>query len=543
MQTMAYTSMKFFLFIAVVMLLYFRFPWKQHKWVILLAASYFFYLLASYRLVVYMLFTTASTFWGALRIEQISHQTKQVISQHKSDWDREKKKAFKNQANQHKRGILSLILVVNFGILVFLKYYNLFAGSLNNLLGGFGISFSAPVLNLLLPLGISFYTFQSMGYLIDVYWGKVSAQRNIAKFALFVSFFPQIVQGPISMYDQLAHQLYEPHAFDFTRFKYAAELMLWGAFKKLVVADRAVIALNAATGDYGNWNGTTLAFVILLYAVQIYADFSGGIDISRGVAQIFGIDMTDNFRQPYFACSVSEFWHRWHITLGAWFRKYLFYPLAVSKSFLCIGKKIRASRFGMTKAGQHVAKVLPTSFASFVVFMLVGVWHGANWKYMGFGIWFGGTMMLSALLTPVFDILRVKLKIPANCFGFRIFQMLRTFFLVLVGYVFDVAPNMTQSLSTFRRLLTDHSISVAWHQIKQMQLEIRHYKIILFGVIVMLLVDIYHECHGNNTIRKSLDAKPFPIRYILILGCLLFTLLYGVWGPSFGASAFVYMQF
>lgn len=540
---MAYTSLKFFLFIAVVMLLYFRLPWKQHRWIVLLAASYVFYLLASYRLVAYLLFTTASTFFGALGIEQISCQTKQTISQHKADWDREKKKAFKSQSNRRKRGILSLVLVANFGILVFLKYYNLFAGSLNDLLGGCGISMSAPVLNLMLPLGISFYTFQSMGYLIDVYWEKVSAQRNVAKLALFVSFFPQIVQGPISMYDQLAHQLYEPHDFAFARFKHGAELMLWGTFKKLVVADRAVIALNAATGNYDTWNGTTLAFVILLYAVQIYADFSGGIDISRGVAQIFGIDMTDNFRQPYFATSVSEFWHRWHITLGAWFRKYLFYPLAVSQSFLCVGKKIRGSKLGMTKAGQHLAKVLPTSFASFVVFMLVGAWHGANWKYMGFGIWFGGVMMLSALLAPAFDTLREKLRIPGNSFGFRLFQMLRTFFLVLVGYVFDVAPNMTQSLSTFRRLLTDHSFSVAWQQIKQLQLEIRHYKIILFGLIVILLVDIYHERYGCGTIRKSLDAKPFAIRYLLILGCLLFTLLYGVWGPSFGASAFVYMQF
>lgn len=540
---MAYTSLKFFLFIAVVMLLYFRFPWKQNKWIVLLVASYFFYLLASYRLVAYILFTTASTFFGALCIEQISRQTKQVVSEHKADWDREKKKALKNQANRRKRWILSLVLVANFGILVFLKYYNLFAGSLNDLLGGLGVPFSAPVLNLLLPLGVSFYTFQSMGYLIDVYWEKVNAQRNIAKFALFVSFFPQIVQGPISMYDQLAHQLYESHDFDFTRFKHAAELMLWGTFKKLVIADRAVIALNAATGDYISWNGTTLAFLILLYAIQIYADFSGGIDISRGVAQIFGIDMTDNFRQPYFALSVSEFWHRWHITLGAWFRKYLFYPLAVSKSFFSIGKKIRGTKFGATKAGQHVAKVLPTSFASFAVFMLVGAWHGANWKYLGFGIWYGGIMMLSSLLAPVYAILLKKLKINTKSFGFRIFQMLRTFLIVLVGYVFDVAPDLTESFSTFRRILMDQSISTALQQIKLMPLEIRHYQIILFGSIVVLLVDIYHERHGCNTIRKKLDTKPFLIRYILILGCLLFTLYYGVWGPSFEASAFVYMQF
>lgn len=543
MCAMAYTSLKFFFFIAVVMLLYFRFPWKQHKWGVLLAASYFFYLLVSYRLVAFLLFTTASTYASALWIEHISVQTKQAIAAHKGEWDRETKKTVKNQANRKKRWILAAVLVGNFGIMVFLKYYNLFAGSLNEILGGAGMSFSVPTLQLILPLGISFYTFQSMGYLIDVYWEKVQAQKNLAKFALFVSFFPQIVQGPISMYDQLAHQLYTPSSFDFTRFKYAAELMLWGTFKKLVIADRAVIALNAATESYGTWNGTTLAFLILLYAIQIYADFSGGIDISRGVAQIFGIDMVDNFRQPYFARSVSEFWQRWHITLGGWFKKYLFYPLAVSSAFSSLGKKIRSSRLGATKAGQHIGKVLPTGLASFIVFLLVGAWHGANWKYLGFGLWFGGIMMISALLAPLYGLALEKFKINGKSLRFRLFQMLRTFALVCLGYIFDVAPNLTQSLSTFWRLLTDHSISTALKQIQELQLEIRHYQIIFLGTVLVFLVDVYHERNGCHILRKNLDDRPFAVRYLLIVGCLLATLYYGVWGPSFGASAFVYMQF
>ena len=540
---MTYTSLKFFIFVAVVMLIYFRFPWKQHKWVVLLAASYYFYLLISYRLAAYILFTTASTFYGALGMERISLQTKQMLAEHRSDWDREAKKQFKNQSSQRKRRILTLVLVANFGILVFLKYYNFLAGSINTLLGSWGIAFSAPTLKLLLPLGISFYTFQSMGYLIDVYWEKVEAQRNIGKFALFVSFFPQIVQGPISVYDQLAHQLYEPHEFSFTRCKHGAELMLWGAFKKLVIADRAVIALNNATADYGSWNGVALAFVIFLYAVQIYADFSGGIDISRGVAQIFGIDMTHNFRQPYFAHSVSEFWNRWHMTLGGWFKRYLFYPLAMSKSFSALGKKIRKSRFGATKAGQHTAKVLPTSIASFIVFLLVGAWHGANWKYLGFGLWNGGIIMLSSLLAPVYAAVLKKLRIPAKSAAFRLFQILRTFVVVLGGYVFDVAPDLTSSITTFTRMVTDHSVSRGLQQIRTMGLDDRYYRIIFLGSLLMLLVDLYHERNGSNTLRLALDRKPFWVRYVLILGCLLVTLYYGVWGPSVGAAAFVYMQF
>ena len=540
---MSYTSLKFFLFIAVVMLLYFGFKRKQHRWVVLLGASYYFYLLISYKLVGYILFTTVSTFWGALQLERISLQAKQTLAEHKKDWDRDAKKVFKAQTTRNKRRILTAVLVANFGIMVFLKYYNFFAGNINDLLGGWGISFSAPTLKLLLPLGISFYTFQSMGYLIDVYWEKVEAEKNIARFALFVSFFPQIVQGPISFYDQLAHQLYVPHDFDFTRVKHGMELMLWGAFRKLVIADRAVMVLNAGIDIYADCNGTAQALLVLLYALQIYADFAGGIDISRGVAQIFGIDMTHNFRQPYFARSVSEFWNRWHITLGGWFKRYLFYPLAMSASFTGLGKQIRKTSFGATKAGQHTAKVLPTSLASFVVFLLVGAWHGANWKYLGFGLWNGGIIMLSSLLAPAYAATMQKLHINAKSAAFRLFQVLRTFALVLGGYIFDVAPNLTLSVQTFARMFTDFSVSTALQQLRELGLDVRCLKILFIGALVMLTVDIYHEKFGCNTLRAKLDTKPFWVRYILILGCLLVTLYYGIWGPNFGAAAFVYMQF
>lgn len=259
-----------------------------------------------------------------------------------------------------------------------------------------------------------------MGYIVDVYREKTEAQHNPFKLLLFVSFFPQIVQGPISIYDQLANQLFEPHEFNFTRMKYGMELILWGFFKKLIIADRAVIAISTVTADYGKYGGTTLTFTILLYALQLYADFSGGIDISRGVAQIFGIDMIDNFKRPYFSKSINEYWRRWHISLGGWLKNYLFYPIAMSNVFLNAGKKIKGTRFGKTAAGTHVSKVLPTSVASLIVFLVVGVWHGASWKYVAFGLWNGLIIMLSILLQPVFDGITDKLhinrKIRSLCF-------------------------------------------------------------------------------------------------------------------------------
>ena len=525
------------------MLVYFLFPLKKQKWTVLLVASYVFYLFAGYKYVAFILFTTVSTYLFALWINRIGVKSKETLKLNKQTWDRDKKKKFKNSIKHRKRLVMALVLLVNFGILAFLKYYNFFAGSLNDVMGVFGIGFSAPTLKLFLPLGISFYTFQSMGYIVDVYREKVAPEKNIAKLALFVSFFPQIIQGPISFYDQLAHQLYEPHKFDFTRFKYGMELILWGFFKKLIIADRAVVAINTVTADYAAYNGTTLTFTILLYALQLYADFSGGIDISRGVAQIFGIDMVDNFKRPYFAKSINDYWRRWHITLGAWLKNYLFYPLAMSNLFINASKKMKGTKFGSTKAGAHIAKVLPTSIASLIVFLVVGIWHGANWKYVAFGIWNGGIIMISILLKPVFDWVLAKLKINAQSFAYGVFQMLRTFLVVLVGYVFDVAPNFAQAMNTFKLAFVDQSFSVGWSQISELGLDKFDYAIIIFAMIVVFVASVIQERHSSTTIREMLDRKPFALRGLVIFAGLMLVLVFGIYGPGYDPAAFVYMQF
>lgn len=540
---MNYTSLNFILFVALTVLVYFLFPFKKQKWTVLLVASYVFYLFAGYKYVAFILFTTVTTYLFALWINRIGVKSKETLKLNKQTWDKDKKKKFKNSIKHKKRLVMALVLVVNFGILAFLKYYNFFAGSLNDVMGVFGIGFSAPTLKLFLPLGISFYTFQSMGYIVDVYREKVAPEKNIAKLALFVSFFPQIIQGPISFYDQLAHQLYEPHKFDFTRFKYGMELILWGFFKKLIIADRAVVAINTVTADYAAYNGTTLTFTILLYALQLYADFSGGIDISRGVAQIFGIDMVDNFKRPYFAKSINDYWRRWHITLGAWLKNYLFYPLAMSNLFINASKKMKGTKFGSTKAGAHIAKVLPTSIASLIVFLVVGIWHGANWKYVAFGIWNGGIIMISILLKPIFDWVLAKLRINAQSFAYGVFQMFRTFLVVLVGYVFDVAPNFAQAMNTFKLVFVDQSFSAGWSQISELGLDKFDYAIIIFAMIVVFVASVIQERHSSTTIREMLDKKSFALRGLVIFAGLMLVLVFGIYGPGYDPAAFVYMQF
>lgn len=540
---MSYTSLKFLIFVIATILVYFLFPWKKFRWTVLLAASYVFYLFAGYKYVGFILFTTISTYLIGLGIEKIASNSKKYISEHKANLSREEKKKLKERAKNRKKGLLALALIVNFGILAFLKYFNFFSGSINDLLGSFGIPFSAPTLHLILPLGISFYTFQSMGYLVDVYRETVKPEKNLFKLALFVSFFPQIVQGPIGIYSDLAHQLFEPHDFSFERFKHGCELILWGLFKKMIIADRAVVAINAVTDSYYSYNGTTLAFTIVLYSLQLYADFSGGIDISRGVAEIFGISMMENFKRPYFSKDISEYWRRWHISLGNWFKSYLFYPLAMSSLFLNTSKNIKKSKFGSTKAGAHIAKVLPTSIASFIVFFMVGVWHGASMKYVAFGVYNGGIIMLAVLLKPVFESINEKLHLTAKNIPFMVFRIIRTYILVLVGYVFDVAPSFRASLHTFKSILVDQNFSQGYQEIQSLGVYKKEYLLLLLGAIFIFIISVIQERHSETTIRKMLDKKPFIFRYAPVFIGLMALIVFGVYGSGFNAADFVYMQF
>ena len=538
---MSYTSLSFFIFVFVSITAYFVFPLKKYKWTVLLAASYAFYLFFGYKYVFYIIFTTLVTYITALLTDRIGTNGKTALDENKALWNKEQKKAFKAKLKTRKKLILAACLIINFGILCFLKYYNFLAEGLNTLF--FSSGTGIPVFKLILPLGISFYTFQAMGYVIDVYREKVKAERNFFKLALFVSFFPQIIQGPISFYSQLASQLYESHPFSFNRLKHGCELMLWGFFKKLVIADRALVAISGVLEDYTSYNGVAILVAALMYALQLYADFSAGIDISRGIAQILGIDMAQNFRRPYFSRSISEYWRRWHITLGAWMKDYLFYPIATSSMFMGISKRIKGTKFGKTKAGAHVAKVLATSVASLAVFFIVGIWHGANTKYVAFGLWNGGIIMLSTLLKPCFDFVRIKLRIKETNPFFIAFQLIRTFVVVLVGYYFDIAPNAKGAIVMMYRSLTSLNVRLGLRQILTLQFRLNDCIILFFCTAIMLLVSIIQERASDASIRVMLDKRSVVVRWGVIFVAIMAIILLGVYGPGYNQADFVYGQF
>ena len=534
---MSLISLQFAVFVITAMFVYYLFP-KQYRWTVLLAASYAYYLIICNKYIIYMLITTVSTWLGARLIESNYQKQSAVLKAHKGEWGRNEKKSYKKKITGQCRILMIAVLLLNFGILGFLKYSGFAADTAASIAGLFGAHIQFPKLHFLLPLGISFYTFQTMGYLIDVYQEQVPAEKNLARFALFVSFFPQIIQGPIAMYDDLAHQLYEPHAFQFRNLKNGAALILWGMFKKMVIADRAVAVINLVTADSAAFSGTFILGAALLYALQLYADFSGGIDIVRGIGEFFGIEMAENFKRPYFSKSLTEYWHRWHMTLGNWVRKYVFYPLSISKTFLNMG------RWMQKHCGKHFAKIVPTSLASLITFLIIGIWHGANGKYVAFGLWNGVVIMLIELCKPFSEKTCTALRVNREGTLYQAAAMVWTFFLVLVGYYFDIARNFADAITMMRRSVTDLHLSDI-HRLECLKpagLDRYDYLMIILGAIVLFLVSVIQE-RNQESIREMLWQKKEAVQWAVFLLGMIIILIFGYYGPHMTPADFVYMQF
>ena len=546
---MALTSLPFALFTIITALVYFVYPKKEQRWVILLIASCFFYVYNSFQYSAFILITIITVYLASSGMTAISEETRSVVKAKKAEWSREERKAYKEAADKKRRRILAGVLVLNFGILFILKYFNFLSGSIAAIIGA--SPDSAPQIRLLLPLGISFYTFIATGYLIDVYRETIEPERNIFKFALFVSFFPHIIQGPISSYSKLRNQLIEPHDLEWLNFKHGIMLICWGLFKKLVIADRVWIAIKAyysnggiyGNDDFAGYSGTMVLFVTLLYALQLYADFSGGIDISRGICRILGIELEMNFRQPYFSKSISEYWRRWHISLGAWMKNYVFYPIAMSDLSKRVSKSIAASSFGKTAAGKHLSRVLMTAVASFIVFLLVGIWHGANSKYIAFGVWNGLIIMLSALLGPVYEKTRNALHIRESAAWWKLFQMLRTFIIVLIGYVFDIADNFTNAMQMLSLMLTDQTASGVMKQLHTLGLVKAEYAAVMICTLVLLYFSIRLEQTSLDSPADLLERRSGFIQWIALFMLIICILIAGTYGPIYDPAGFIYMQF
>lgn len=529
---MSYTSLIFIAFVILTIALYFLMP-KNLRWIVLLAVSYTFYLFFGIKQTAFLLFTTLTTFVAALLIERCNLGYDKAVG--KGVISKEEKKELQRINKRSKKLIVFFCLLLDFGILAFLKYYNFTAASLNGMLEGTSAAGGLPVFQLLLPIGISFYTFQSAGYVIDVYRGKYKADRNIAKFALFVSFFPQIIQGPIGRHDRLAQQLYTPKEWDSTRTKYGIQRILWGYFKKMVIADRAAVLVSTVFANYNDYGGAVIFTSVLFYSILIYCDFSGGIDISLGIAQILGITMDDNFKRPFFATSIADFWRRWHITLGTWLKDYLFYPITLSKGMASFGKACR-KRFG-----NELGKLIPVCLATFLVYIVVGLWHGASWKYIAFGLYNGTIITFSLFFENKYLRIREKLGIRDSN-AWHLFQVFRTLFLVCVGRYFSRADSFLSAVHMLKRtVLHFQPMELFNGTLLQLGLTMNDFLIILGGAIVLFSADYVTE--KGVDIKASLERKSFGIQWAVMFLALCAILFLGVYSTGYTAVEFIYAQF
>lgn len=529
---MLFTSYGFLGFLAVLFLLYYLLP-KRCQWILLLIASYVFYFAAGPAFLLYILATTVTTWFAARRIGDHLTRQRAYLKERGAELDREAKKAYKKGEARIRRRWVTACLLLNLGILAVVKYTNFVLSNISGVLSLFGGEELSPV-HLILPLGISFYTFQAVGYLIDVYRGTVPAERNLPRFALFISFFPQLVQGPISRWGDLSRTLYREHDFDGKQVSFGLQRMLWGYFKKMVVADRVLAAVTAIVGKPDMYQGAYILVGMVLYTLQLYADFTGGIDITIGIAETLGITVQENFIRPYFSKSLKEYWRRWHVSMSSWFRDYLFYPVSTSRAMQ------RFTRFARTHLGEKAGRRLPLYLSMFVVWFATGVWHGASWNFIVWGLANWLVLMVSEELEPLYAKFHQRYAVRRK-FWYRLFRVGRTFLLVCILNLFDCYPALSLTFGAFASIFTAGNWSVLWDgSLLSLGLSALDCGILAFGVALMLLVSLSQR---SGSVRGKIAQKPYPVRFALWYGLFLMVLLMGAYGVGYDASQFIYNQF
>ncbi len=536
---MSFTSFTFLCFLACVVAIYYLVP-KKLQWLVLLLASYGFYLFAGVGQVFYILTTTLITYGAARWMQKIRDDSQKKIDALGAEATKEQKREIKKSVARPVHTIQVCTVLFNLGMLAFIKCINLLVGGVNDLFAMFQWDASMPLINIIVPLGLSYYTFNSIGYLVDVGRAKYTAEKHIGKFALFVSFFPSIVQGPLCRFGDVGMQLQAEHKFEYDNIKYGAQLILWGMFKKLVIADRvAAITATIFNPDFmGQYNGAHVFFGVLAYSFQIYGDFSGGTDIARGAAQMMGINLPVNFERPFFATSMADFWRRWHMSLGAWMREYVFYPVMLCKPVTALSKKFRQ------KYGSYAGKMVPSVAAPMVVFFLIGIWHGVTWQYITNGLYNAILISASVALVPVYEWLIKKLRINTETFSFRLFQIARTFTLLCISRIIVKAPSLGDAFAMIKAMFTtfdpDFLLGVNG-DIFTYGVSAKGMVVLAISVLILLVVGILQE--RGVKIRQTLAKQNILFRWGIILALLAFVLIFGIYGPAYDASDFIYGNF
>lgn len=498
---MVFNSIEFLVFFPVVLFLYFILP-KKCRWVMLLISSYYFYISWNVSLIWLILFTTVISYVCALFIDQL------------------KTKYPNGEKRRIERFWLVLALLVSLGVLFFFKYFNFLSDSINGILNLIRQEPSeAYALNLILPVGISFYTFQTLSYVIDVYRGTIMAEKHFGYYALYVSFFPQLVAGPIERPENLLPQLKEEHSFKWTNTIRGLRKMLIGFFKKVVVADLLAVYVNAVYNNPDEATGFGVLIATIMFAFQIYCDFAGYTDIAIGCAEVMGIQLMQNFNRPYISESIQEFWRRWHISLSSWFRDYIYFPLGGSRC----------------KKWRHLLNIC-------IVFFISGLWHGAAWTFVLWGGIHGIYQVIGYFTkTPREKFWRL-LHIDPECKGVRYLKKWNTFLLVCFAWMFFRANSFSDLGVLITKLFTDWSFQLTYYTKTLNHMGLTTLGIItsILSILVMRQMDVCGLGYGNDK-ERVIIGRPSGTRYVYVVWTIVLAWLMLVAGD--GASSFIYFQF
>ena len=498
---MLFNSLDFLIFFPVVVLVYFIIPnrWKQ---IWLLITSYYFYMCWNVKYVILIFASTLITYLSGLFIEEIKHLE---CDNHRKNW--------------LKKSIVAVSFLSNLGILFYFKYINFAIDILVKSFAKIHVQLQIPAVDIILPVGISFYTFQALSYTMDVYRDDIYAEKDFCRYALFVSFFPQLVAGPIERSKNLLKQLSTPRELNVERFREGFLLMLWGYFLKLVLADRIALFVDTVYGDCNTYSGMYLVVATILFAVQIYCDFSGYSIIAMGVAKILGIQLMENFDAPYLAISVADFWRRWHISLTSWFKDYLYIPLG-------------GNRRGKVRKFINIM----------IVFLVSGLWHGANFSFVVWGGLNGLYQIVGELLKPIRERIGKWLKFNKDSLGYRLACILGTFVLIDFSWIFFRADGFTHAINVIKSIINVQNPVVLFDDsLYQCGIDEKNFHLMLISIGILLFADI---CKLRKiVIRDVILKQDYWFRLLFIVFSVAFILVFGMWGPSYNQANFIYFQF
>ena len=526
-------SFNFLFFLVVLTFFYFLLP-KRYQWQVLLIGSLFFYFLSGPKNIIFILITAFLTWISTNYIDKLRQENRDYINRHRDEYDRAQIKALRKKTEVLCKRVMILTLVINFGMLVIFKYLLFIVQQVNSILSLVQGGHIPDTWSLIIPLGISYYTFQTMGYVIDVYWKKTPAEKNFGKVLLFTTFFPQITQGPISNFAYLCSELFSEHSYSYRNFSFGAMRMLWGYFKKMAIANSIAILSKDLYLNYANYTGITVLLGTFMFSVQIYADFSGYMDIVCGFCEILGIRLTENFERPYFSKSVAEYWRRWHISLGNWFKNYLYYPIALSKWAQSLGNKA-GKRFG-----RGFGRILPASVSLVVVWLTTGLWHGASWAYIAWGGVNGLFILFSLWMEPVYENWKKRLHINEQSFWWRAFQVIRTFFIISLIKILPEVGSLGQGLGLWKQIFTNHSIPTYFRALVPMAyVSYVRFLVICLGTALLFVTSLIQR---KQPVRVWLcDHVPYYLRILLFVALLMITIYVGF--PLIENGGFMYEQF